>query len=185
MLDEKNGWAITTENELVYMQKGLSGFYVVKHFEGISKITGGYLLYCSTPAAGQMVKLLFATTDGGENFSFVQDVTNDIEGYPQGISFLNAQYGYIAMSYHGQDAYLYETTDGGNIWSKETPLPKEDNINYIDGFAPVFFGEKQWNGIMLAKEVSDKAYYKVLTTVDGGAIWKIEGIIEAESIHSY
>ncbi len=250
MLDAKCGWAITTENELVYTENGLSSFEVVKSFDEISKVTDGfihadfigentvyaayfeaetqelvveytvdkgtnwdktiipyseyakisdagsvyvsfvdestgYMLYCSTPAAGQMVKLLFTTVDGGKSFAFVQDLTETIEGYPQGISFVNKQYGYIAVSYHGQEAYLYETSDSGSTWKSEKTLEKDSNVSYIDGFAPVFYGEKQWNGILLVKEVSDRAYYKLLTTKDGGASWKLEGIVDVESVRSY
>ncbi len=250
MLDEKCGWAVTTENELIYTENGLSSFEVVKIFDEISKVTEGfihadfigentvyaayfeaetqklvveytvdkgtnwdktiipyreyakisdagsvyvsfvdestgYLLYCSTPAAGQMVKLLFTTVDGGKSFAFVQDLTETIEGYPQGISFVNKQYGYIAVSYHGQEAYLYETADCGSTWKNEKPLEKDNSVSYIDGFAPVFYGEKQWNGILLVKEVSDRAYYKVLTTKDAGASWKLEGIVDVESVRSY
>lgn len=145
----------------------------------------GYLLYCSTPAAGQMVKLLFMTGDGGESFRFVQDLTEIIEGYPQGLTFMHMRFGYIAVTHHGQEAYLYETVDYGETWYRYEAYDKPSKVSYIDGFAPVFYGENRLNGIMLAKEVSDKASYRLLTTNDGGANWKSEGDVEIESVRNY
>ena len=100
----------------------------------------GYLLYCSTPAAGIMTKLLFCTTDAGKTYSFVSDLTNEISGYPVGISFQNKENGYIAVNYHGDNHYLYMTEDHAKTWESVNLFLNTGNIRYVDGHAPIFYG---------------------------------------------
>lgn len=130
----------------------------------------GYLLCCSTPGAGLMTKLLFRTTDGGKNFSFVSDLSNKIEsGYPQGITFNGKDNGYMAVSYHGlENAYLYTTKDGGRIWKSETMVQKNEDISYIEAVSsPVFYGENKQKGILVLKLAGENAKYVLFGTYDG------------------
>lgn len=145
----------------------------------------GYLLYCSSPAAGLMTKLLFATEDAGESFSFVNDLSGELTGYPQGIAFTGEGIGYIAVTYHGEDNYLYRTTDGAGTLESINPLSEDKNVRYIDGYAPVFYGEDKQTGMMVLKAVGDKAAYKLLTTVDGGGNWAQEGELPVEALAGY
>lgn len=143
----------------------------------------GYLLYCSSPAAGLMGKLLFRTTDSGKSFSFVSDLTNELAGgYPQGVAFNSKDNGYIAVTYHGEYHYLYGTEDGARTWKSISPLLKDKDTSYIDGYVPVFYGEDMQAGILVLKTVGEKASYKLLTTADGGHNWKQEGELPFEAV---
>lgn len=157
---------------------------------GFSDDKNGYLLYCSSPAAGLMSKLLFRTTDAGKSFSFVGDLSADLTGYPQGIACVDKDTAYIAVTYHGEDNYLYRTYDSGKTWSSMDLGMKKKNISYIDGCAPVFYGEERQSGTLLLKTVdntvSESAVsYAVCTTSDGGGHWTKQGILSIENLHGY
>lgn len=145
----------------------------------------GYLLYCSTPAAGMMTKLLFQTEDAGKTYSFVEDLTDEITGYPQGITFTSKAKGYIAVAYHGEENYLYKTEDGAGTWTSEKLFLEDVNINYVDGCAPAFYGEGMKKGILVCKLVGEQVVYKLFATVDGGCSWIQEGELPLESVVSY
>ncbi len=148
----------------------------------------GYLLYCGTPGAGQMTKIIFQTTDGGKTYKMVSDITDQITGYPSGISFSAFSEGYISTTYHGEDTYLFGTTDSGVTWnsiSLET-YEGEPDVNYIESYQPDFFGEDKQNGKLILKYVGNAANtYIEYTTQDGGSTWKINGPLECDSIQSY
>ena len=144
----------------------------------------GCLLYCSTPAMGMMTKLLFRTEDAGESFSFVGDLTNELAGYPQGISFYDGENGYIGVSYHGEDSYLYRTENAGAEWRSEKLPVQDESISYIDGYAPVFYGENG-AGMIVLKAVGESASYRLFLTEDYGAAWKAAGELPLESVQGY
>ena len=146
----------------------------------------GYLLCCSTPAMGQMAKFLFGTEDGGETFSMIGDLTDVVTGYPQGISFTDAETGYLAVTYHGEDNYLYKTTDGGRTWNSEKlEVESGGKVSYVDGYAPVFFGADRQDGALILKIVGDGVRYALFTTADGGNSWKQESDLAVDSVRSY
>ena len=149
-----------------------------------SDINHGYLLYCSSPAMGQMTKLLFYTEDAGESFSFAEDLSN-LSGYPQGIS-LSAGKCYIAVTYHGEDNYMYVKESGAEIWKSEEIISLPKGYRYMDGFAPAFDIENRQNGRMILKAVGDDdERYLLLVTKDGGESWTINGEISSNIMGSY
>lgn len=145
----------------------------------------GYLLYCSTPAAGIMTKLLFCTTDAGKSYSLVSDLTNEISGYPIGISFRDEENGYIAVNYHGENHYLYMTEDHAKTWESVNPFFKTDDIRYVDGHAPIFYGKDMQKGILVLKLVGESISYNLFSTNDGGNNWIPEGIIPSDTVVDY
>lgn len=254
MCGGQSGWALTTENELLFTNEGAGKFSVVKKVEGISTVTDGflsaffldsqtvyltyfteeecwlaveytcdgggswettlldytgfgdtcdagsayfaladgqtgYLLYCSTPGAGNMIKKLLETTDGGKTFAVVADLSDRIVGYPQGLTF-QGEKGYIAVSYHGVDSYLYTTADGGITWEDEKIAPAErikadEMISYIDGYPPVFSSQDNDRGIIVLKMVNENRVYQVFETEDGGGSWNAAGKLPCDSLGSY
>lgn len=249
MCDEQTGWALTTENEILFTADGIEKFSVVRKIEEtdpgtdgfasaafVSETTGylayfspenaylaveytsdggaswqetlldygsfgdacdagsaymsfvdertGYLLYCSTPAAGSMKKILLGTADGGESFSVIADLSDQIAGYPQGISF-GAQKGYIAVSYHGEDAYLYASSDGGRTWEEEEIYRAEESVNYIDGYPPAFCGSDRKKGMLVLKTVGEDTAYQMYVTADGGDRWEAAGRLACEYVGGY
>lgn len=143
----------------------------------------GYLLYCSSPAMGQMTKLLFYTEDAGESFSFAGDLSN-LSGYPQGISFSEGKC-YIAVTYHGEDNYMYVKESGTDIWKIAEVISLPKGFTYIDGFAPAFDIEDRQEGMLVLKAVGDDSRYLLFATKDGGESWTINGEIPLDTIGSY
>ena len=176
--DGGNNWNQTFVNNYNFTDAG--SVYI-----SFSDAENGYLLYCSTPAAGMMTKLLFYTADTGKTYSLASDLTNEIIGYPTGISFSSKENGYIAVTYHGNDNYLYMTEDCTKTWESVKPFLKNNDIRYIDGYAPIFYGEDMQKGILVLKLVGDNISYNLFVTSDGGYSWKPEGNIPSESVMGY
>lgn len=254
MCDTRTGWALTTENELLFTDDDLEEFSIVKKLEGINSGTNGfasasflngqtvylayfpeddgylaveytndggvtwqktlldytgfgdtcdagsvilsfsdeqngYLLYCSTPAAGSMTKLLLKTVDGGASFSVAADLSSRIAGYPQGISFHGDKI-YLPVSYHGTDSYLYISSDGRMTWEDGKILPAEEisaggGTNYIDGYPPAFSSLNQDRGMIILKVVKENAAYQLLRTQDRGSSWKVSGEVPCDDLCGY
>lgn len=246
MFDSDTGWAVSSENEILYTESGAGKFTVVRYltgpgvedfisidavsdksvyvlyftdsaklvvdytqdagetwqqtlveygeytdvggagsaYIGFEEEGSGYLLYCSTPAAGQMTKLLFHTPDAGKSFSYVGDLTGQITGYPQGIAYSGSR-GYIATTYHGEDNYLYVSEDGGATWNSEKLIDLGDGYRYADGCVPVFYARDARKGMLVLNVVEEAGVYKLFTTSDGGENWKPEGDLELQSLADY
>ena len=185
--DGGNNWhqSLTEYDEFLGGYDALGSVYI-----GFSDNKNGYLLYCSSPAAGLMSKLLFYTTDAGKSFSYVKDLSAELTGYPQGIVSVDKDTAYIAVTYHGEDNYLYRSFDGGMTWASMDIDMKKKNLSYIDGCVPVFYGEERQSGTLLLKTVdntvSESAVsYTVCTTSDGGEHWTKQGILSIENLHGY
>lgn len=145
----------------------------------------GCLLYCSTPALGLMTKLLFLTDDAGETFTFAGDLSNTIAGYPQKITAVNSDIINIAVIYHGIDSYLYQTTDGAKTWESVEIFPRTEDVKYVDGYAPIFYGNNRQEGIIILKVMKENEVYELFTTKDAGNIWTLDGEIPCGSLLDY
>lgn len=145
----------------------------------------GYLLYCSTPALGQMTKLLFFTDDGGQTFSFTEELTNTISGYPQGITVIDNKTVNIAVTYHGTGSYLYQTTDGAENWETIEIFPRTEDVRYVDGYIPVFYRDNKQNGIIILKVVRESAAYELFVTNNAGSSWTLDSEIPCDSLLDY
>ncbi|MCM1039783.1 MAG: glycoside hydrolase [Ruminococcus sp.] len=171
---------LTTYDEFLGGYDSLGNAYI-----SLGDDKNGYLLYCSSPAAGLMAKFLFATVDGGQSFSFVSDLSSVITGYPQGIACTGKGNAYIAVTYHGEDNYLYRTDDDGATWeSRKLDMEKTD-ISYIDGCTPIFYGEKKQMGTMLLKTVGETITYTICLTGDGGENWTKQKELPVENVSGY
>lgn len=154
-------------------------------FISFANDTDGYLLYCSTPALGQMTKLLFFTNDAGQTFSYIEDLTNTISGYPQGITAINSNTINIAVTYHGNDSYLYQTSDSAKTWESIEIFPRTEDVKYVDGYMPVFYGNDKQNGIIILKVVKENAVHELYVTNDGGSSWSLGCEIPCDSLLDY
>lgn len=147
----------------------------------------GYLLVCSDPALGLMTKHLYRTVDGGDSFSFVADVSGAITGYPTGIAFCGEEVGYIGTTYHGEDNYLYGTRDGGETWESLT-LPVHATAAYVDGLAPVLYGEDRTQAAVVLRnggENSQYVLYRNNRAAEDLNTWELIRILPYEDIRSY
>ena len=88
----------------------------------------GCLLYCSSPAAGIMMKHLYITKDRWTTYE-EKDISSLIDGYPTSMSALSTEHIYIGTQMRS-NGYLFETTDGGGQWNPVTA----DNGHYRYGY---------------------------------------------------
>ncbi|MCD7805740.1 MAG: hypothetical protein LUH19_00170 [Lachnospiraceae bacterium] len=96
----------------------------------------GYLLYTSSPGAGQMTKVLYTSVDGGVSFTLTGDITDSVQNYPQWMVFYDENMGMILTQYHGYEAFACLTTDGGITWSAlDLNVPDAEGSSYIDGLS--------------------------------------------------
>lgn len=104
----------------------------------------GAFLYCSTPAAGLMMKRMYVTKDRWQTYSQI-DIDNLIDGYPTSLSALSDNHLYIGTQMRS-DGYLFESTDGGKNWN---PVIIDDEIKCEDGYAPIFNNEEGVSYVLL------------------------------------
>ncbi|MBD5531868.1 MAG: hypothetical protein HDQ98_06665 [Lachnospiraceae bacterium] len=148
----------------------------------------GYLLVCSDPALGQMAKHLYRTTDGGDSFSFVADLSSVISGYPTGMAFCSEDVGYIGVSHRGELSYLYGTTDGGTTW-ESVDVPVHADAYYADSLAPVVFYEDGMPkmAVVLKNAVGQSHRYVLYINPrpDDFMTWRLIRILPYDEIRNY
>ena len=96
--------------------------------------TCGYLLKKGYPAIGLMQSTLYRTEDG-QNWTVVREIHDDVHNYPRALYFWSEHSGVILTNYHGYDACVYLTLDGGTSWA---PVPIEPHgvpagYSYMEG----------------------------------------------------
>ena len=154
-------------------------------FLSFADAQNGYLLCCSTPAAGQMTKLLFFTDNAGKTFYFIADLTVPIAGYPQGITAVSEEQLYIAVTYHGIDCYLYQSSDYARTWESVEIFPRTEDTKYVDGYAPLFYDDEKQKGVILLKIMKEQAVFQLFTTNDAGGHWSLERELPCDTLLHY
>lgn len=124
----------------------------------------GYLLYCSTPGAGQMMKHLYFTEDRWDNYTEI-DISNQLDGYPTSLSAMSIENLFIGTQMRS-NGFLFETVDSGKNW---VPFTVDDSVkNCQNGYAPVIDKE---SGIMYTLLQCGESY--LLYQLNG--VWKKAG----------
>ena len=177
---------IWTQTHIPYTEYGDAGSL----FLSFADTEHGYLLYCTTPAAGHMGKFLFQTQDGGNTFELVSDLTSIISGYPTGIT-LSSPYQdgapLLLITSRETSEYLFQSVDGGISWESITLKPYAETAKFyrINAYCPVFLGDDRMHGMLLVQYVSEKPCYAIYQTTDAGLTWNPEGIFYGDSIQNY
>lgn len=138
--------------------------------------TGGknqiWILLTSDPGAGLMTKKLYLSDNELQSFSLVSDVSDKVDGYVSGVTFADAQHGWIAASYHGSVTVpLYRTTDGGKSWVlQHIDIP--EGFKYGNVSPPQFDAADSKIGSLAIEFVSDaETRTFIYTTKDTGEHW--------------
>lgn len=72
----------------------------------------GYLLYCSTPGAGQMMKILYFTKDRWNSYTEA-DISLKIDGYPTSLSAMSKEQLFIGTQMRSNGFYLRPQMEAG------------------------------------------------------------------------
>lgn len=145
----------------------------------------GFLLATSSPAAGLMKKIAYATEDGGRTWRHLSS-PNAASYYATGIAFRNPSNGWVTGTYHGGDAApFYRTQNGGKSWIlQKLPVPAnfEGDYGYGNVYPPVFSGKNRMQGVMTVELVRhepapDHRARVTYITEDGGDSWRVRKIV--------
>lgn len=201
MSDEQKGWALTAENELLHTTSGIENFICVKTFDKTLPALEGEISLCAVDENtaytayfsmdGENI-LVEYTTDAGENWKDTEVSYASYGGaYKAYLSFADREHGYLLYcSDPGagmMTKILFSTEDGGETW-QSMELPRYDGKDslYIEGTAPVFFGENQKQGKLLLQYVTAEKRNTILyTSEDGGETWTTQQELECDSVRSY
>lgn len=133
--------------------------------------THGSILYCSSPAMGQMYKILYRTDDGWDSYEEI-DISSQLDSYPNSLTMSSEKTGYIGVALRNS-SYLYHTEDGGQTWESYMVDESVDNCN---GFAPVFDRAGKGAYLILDMKINSTEYgFRLYQSSDGGKEWDIMG----------
>ncbi len=125
------------------------------------------------PAAGSESVAIFATTNGGQNWSMVANTQSGKSGLPTGglktgISFKDALNGWATGGDYSYYPWLYVTHDGGHTWQKQGLPPNTAIFDMTT--PPIFFGNA---GIMPVTVMSNGngGDTMIYVTNNGGQSW--------------
>lgn len=133
----------------------------------------GCLLYCSTPAGGQMMKLLYTTNDRWKTYSET-DISSQIDGYPTSISALWDGNIYIGAQMRS-NGYMFESTDGGKNWNPF--FINENNGRYRNGYAPLEDRERGISYVLL----EENGIFSLYQSDEKMSEWKLSGTFSLEN----
>lgn len=133
----------------------------------------GVLLYCSSPAGGQMMKYMYFTKDRWHTYNEL-DISTKIDGYPTSLLAQSGNRLYIGAQMRS-DGYLFETTDCGESWNPVIIDADIEKCRY--GYAPIFDNE---NGIFYVLLECD-GFYSLYQSDAALSEWKQSGRFSSES----
>lgn len=133
--------------------------------------THGSILYCSSPAMGQMYKILYRTDDGWDSYEEI-DISSQLDSYPNSLTMSSQETGYIGVALRNS-SYLYHTEDGGKTWE---PYVVDESVDNCNGFAPVFDKEGKGAYLILDMKMNSSEYrFRLYQSANGGKEWDIIG----------
>jgi len=186
--DEKHGW-IDVYHDWLDIEVGNPDYYYLRTTDGGENWTNikipdpdkyyrvayffispsqGWLITGGQPGAGQQLKKMYKTSDGGNSWSEISSTSLPpseedglpSSGYVSDLYFLNEKYGWFT-ELRGQ---IYVTTDGGKDWVVVNKHPR-DEMNMAK---PYFINLKE--GYVIDSLSSSNA--SLLNSKDGGLSWK-------------
>ena len=119
-------------------------------FLSMTDENNGFLLYCSFPAMGQMMKSLYVTDDRWATYH-EKDISSLIDGYPTSLTALSSEHLYIGAQMRS-DGYLFETTDSGKNWDAVSI----DEGDYRYGYTAISDEDSGVMYVLLEYELSGK-----------------------------
>ncbi len=132
--------------------------------------THGSILYCSSPAMGQMYKILYQTDDGWDSYEEI-DISSQLDSYPNSLTMSSDKTGYIGVALRNT-SYIYHTEDGGQTWK---PYVVDESVDNCNGFAPVFGQEGKNTYLILDMKIdsSERYGFRLYQSSNGGKEWEI------------
>lgn len=138
----------------------------------------GCLLYCSSPAAGIMMKHLYITEDRWAAYE-EKDLSSLIDGYPTSLSALSTDHIYIGTQMRS-NGYLFETTDGGGQWN---PVTIDDEYYRYGYVLPVSADDHVLYALLeYTDSATDTSTYVLCRRADDPAAWEKIGSFVPEDL---
>lgn len=164
-----------SEKELVSLEESYGNGNL---FLSMADENNGVLLYCSSPAGGQMMKQMYVTKDRWQTYSQI-DISSQIDGYPTSLSAQSDNHLYVGVQMRS-DGYLFETIDGGKNWNPVIIDEEIEKCRY--GYAPILNNEEDTFYVLLECDGFYSLYQSDLTLT----AWKQLGTFSPEmEIESY
>jgi len=139
----------------------------------------GWILVSYGVAAGSEAVELYQSADGGATWSLAaagmpSTLSGSLPfgGGKSGISFYNAENGWLTGSDAGNSIYLFATRDGGKTWQRQAlaaPTGYSTEGGSVATRPPIFFGSKDGFLPVIFHQPGQPTIFYV--THDGGASW--------------
>jgi photosystem II stability/assembly factor-like uncharacterized protein len=143
----------------------------------ISSQTGWLMVSRGGPGAGSEPVDIFRTDDGGAIWNKVSSSGQGQNSLPNGgiksgLSFLNAETGWVTGEDASNTPWLYMTHNGGKTWYQESIAGLPSNSIGSQTFPPLVLGN---NGYLPMTITTSTPQTVLVRSTDGGADWTISG----------
>jgi photosystem II stability/assembly factor-like uncharacterized protein len=130
---------------------------------------------------GQFDIILMSTSDGGQNWQTMVDTSQNPANLPTPYSmtakfmFTSPLDGWITGEWPGTATYLYQTTDGGKIWTPANIAPIKGSANIYDTQTYSPYWQNSSNGTLYVRfdtgDGNSMPHLATYRTYDGGKSW--------------
>jgi photosystem II stability/assembly factor-like uncharacterized protein len=165
-ISDSEGWQATS---------GKSGMACASQWTGIARTTDG---------GARWVQLVPAGPPAGADAS-------GLFGGPckYGLSFSDAQQGFVSSRDANSATVIYRTTDGGRVWSASRPLPDPPGFTTRGAGIVLQAGPVRAFGatllVVASGEVNGRLVEYVFRSVDGGVSWTYAATISQEGAFAF
>jgi len=150
--------------------------------------THGWLAVSYGVGAGSEMVEVYQTINGGETWTLVASprlrIANSIPGggLKTGLSFIDAQRGWLTGLWYGDTVWLYMSDDSGQTWKPQTikvPAGYITQAGAVETRPPIFFGNNTGMLPLVARSQGQAVIFYM--TEDKGQTWKATKAVKSTS----
>ncbi len=140
----------------------------------------GWALADRGSTIGKQAIDIYQTTDGGENWSLISQVSSELPDYPgqlplagtkSGILFRETNIGWVTGSIQSPgQSWLFITRDGGRTWSQQNLVLPSGNQSSTLKISPPYFSNAE-QGVLPVRLSQVSELTNLYLTNDGGETW--------------